>query len=213
MPTVDSAAVPGLLLTRAAPSKVSPWVRRGTVPAYVLPLGGWSAVVPAGPSRAEAPYDDAATVLASRPVPNALRTALGFFVMDQPQKAVVVLRPAGARSTTRWLTWIPGRGALEVPDHAPINVRDLLHAAGLADSERHGALSVLARREGAALGVLVDLLKSLGLPGADLLTSGRVALREDAVLVTPDPRRVARFDRDVAESKDPHAEPEEEGQS
>ena len=53
------------------------------VASHVVPLPSWTAVVPAEPvSRALPPYDDALTVLASRPVAHRLRSAVGLFAID-----------------------------------------------------------------------------------------------------------------------------------
>lgn len=204
MPTDPATTLPGLLLSQAAPDKVAAWLGRGTVPGYVLPLGGWTAVVPAGHSQAAPPYDDALSVLAARPVPGPLRTVLGFFVVEDAQKAVVVIRPQKPRRSQRWLAWVPERGPMAVPTYEPVNVRDLLSAAGLADAERRGVLRVLARRDGECRTLLSDLVDALALPGASLLSGSRVPLQEDATLVTPDPRRVEKFDRDVNERQVSH---------
>lgn len=195
-----NSTLPGLLLSQAAPDKVASWLGRGTVPGFVLPLGGWTGVVPAGPSQAAAPYDDALTVLAARPVPGPLRTSLGFFAVDHGSKAVVVVRPRSPRGSHRWLAWMPESGALEVPHHEPANVRDLLRAAGLQDAERRAVLGVLARRDGSCRDLLVDLVEALALPGAGLLRGGGVPPQEEVTLVRPDPHRVERFDRDVLEA-------------
>lgn len=194
------STLPGVLLSQGAPDKVTSWLGRGTVPGYVLPLGDWTAVVPAGPSQAAPPYDDALAVLAARPVPRQLCTAVGFFAVDGGRKAVVVVRPRSPRGSHRWLAWMPERGAVQVPQHEPANVRDLLDAAGLAPSERRSVLTVLARREGACRDLLVDLIDALGLPGAALLRGSGVGAQQDATLVRPDTHRVDRFDRDVHEA-------------
>ncbi|WP_018155174.1 hypothetical protein [Demetria terragena] len=203
MPKPSAAAtLPGLLLSRAAPSKVSSWLGRGTVPGYVVPLGGWTAVVPAGQSLAAAPYDEAIPVLSARPVPGPLRPMIAFAVMDQPEKAVVVVRPKAGPKSDRWLAWAPDQGAMELPGYASANVRDLLAAAGLDESERGSVLALLGRREGTCRQTLIDVVTALGLPGAEFLGGAGAATKEDAVLVTPERRRVDRFDRDIQEARE-----------
>ena len=108
-----SRTLPGVLLLHADAKLTDAWVRRGVVPSYVVPLPGWTAVVPAGPTQLSAPYDDALTVTANRPVPTRLRTALGFFVIDGI--AVVSAQTRGWRSAPRMVSWTPGHGADEVP--------------------------------------------------------------------------------------------------
>ena len=72
----------GLLLVRGDLPAVSAWVRRGVVPAAVVPLEGWTAVLPEEESFAEPPYTDGALLLAGRHVPRKLGPALGFWVVQ-----------------------------------------------------------------------------------------------------------------------------------
>ncbi|BDZ58374.1 hypothetical protein [Barrientosiimonas endolithica] len=203
-----SSTLPGLLLLQAAPAKARSWLRRGTVPAYVVPLGGWTAVVPAGPSAAAPPYDGATSVLAARPVPGQLRSAMGFFVVGE--RAVLVVHPRGGRSGSRWLAWESEHGSLVLPGHEPATVRDLMGVAGLADSEREGVLGVLRRRGGSCPSMLAALVSALALPGGDLLAGTGVPTKEEAVLVTPHARAVQRFDRDIREDQELRVELGEE---
>jgi hypothetical protein len=104
----------GLLLVSGGTGPVSTWLRRGLVACQVIPLGPWTAVVPTeSSSRAEAPYDNAVMVLAARPVPRRLRSALGFFTVDG--RAVVTVQRPGWRSEVRWLVWEPGAGLVRAP--------------------------------------------------------------------------------------------------
>ena len=68
-----------MLLLQGERAAVVSWVHRGRVPAHVVPLEGWTAVLPAGPSRAASPYDDSIKLLAGRPVASRLRSAIGLF--------------------------------------------------------------------------------------------------------------------------------------
>ena len=68
------------------------------------PVGDWTA---AGGDHAAtaAPYDDARTTLAARPLSTSLRPAIGFFVADR--RGFVVISPPGWRAVKRWLVWVP----------------------------------------------------------------------------------------------------------
>ena len=67
----------GMLLLQGEPDPVASWAQRGLMPVHVVPLQGWTAVLPAGPSHALPPYDDTLKTLAGRPViaPSSLQTA------------------------------------------------------------------------------------------------------------------------------------------
>lgn len=197
--TTRRTTLPGLLLSHGAVGKVVAWMRRGTVPAYVLPLGGWTAVVPAGPSLAAAPYEDGLAVLTARPVPGPLRLAIGFFVHDD--RAVVVLHGRGARTPSRWVTWSRDTGAVVLPGHQPATPRDLLAAANLDASERPAVVRVLRSRSGTPQAMLQELIGALALPGAGMLDGTGVPLGEGAQLVTPTQTVVDRFDRHVGEDR------------
>ena len=194
----------GLLLVSGGPGPVSTWLRRGLVACQVIPLGGWTAVLPIeSSSRAEAPYDDAVTVLAARPVPRRLRSALGFFTIDG--RAVVTVQASGWRSVVRWLVWEPGVGLVRAPDLAVARPSDLLSAAGLRGEPRAVA-DVVSGRDGRADRVLTDLISALGLPGSDLVGPA-VGLRGQ--VVAPTAQSVARFDARMAEQARHRSELEE----
>jgi hypothetical protein len=199
----------GLLLVSGGTGPVSTWVRRGLVACQVIPLDPWTAVLPTETSsRAEAPYDDAVTMLAARPVPRRLRSALGFFTVDG--RAVVTVQGPGWRSEVRWLLWEPGAGLVRAPGLALARPADLLAAAG----GRHGGRSrdpravaeVVASHDGRADAIIVDLLSVLELPGADLVGPG-IGLRGQ--VVAPTAQAVARFDARMAEQARHRSELEE----
>lgn len=194
----------GLLLVSGGTGPVSTWVRRGLVACQVVPLGSWTAVLPTeSSSRAEPPYDDAVTMLAARPVPRRLRSALGFFTIDG--RAVLTVQGQGWRPVVRWLVWEPGTGLVRAPDLELARPSDLLAAAG-----RHGdpraVADVVATRDGRADVIITDLLSVLGLPGADLVGPG-VGLRGQ--VVAPTAQAVARFDARMAEQARHRSELEE----
>ena len=108
----------GVLLLRGEPDQVARWAARGVVASHVVPLPSWTAVVPAEPvSRVLPPYDDALTVLASRPVAHRLRAAVGLFAIDG--RAIVTVQGEAWRAVQRWLVWVPGRGVSRPVRHGP----------------------------------------------------------------------------------------------
>ncbi|SDP08065.1 hypothetical protein SAMN04489867_1365 [Pedococcus dokdonensis] len=194
----------GLLLVSGGTGPVSTWVRRGQVACQVVELGAWTAVLPTErSSRAEPPYDDAVTLLAARPVPRRLRSALGFFTIDG--RAVVTVQGPGWRSALRWLVWEPGVGLVRTPGLELARPSDLLAAAGRPGDARAVA-EVVGGRDGRADGILTDLLAALALPGADLVGPG-VGLRGQ--VVAPTAQAVARFDARMAEQARHRTELEE----
>lgn len=195
----------GLLLVQAEPGAAASWVRRGLVACQVLPLGRWTAIVPTEPaSRAGAPYDDAPSVLVSRPLPRRLRPALGLVVVDG--RAVVVVHGKGLRHDPRWLVWEPGTGHAPTPDLPLARPTDLAAAAGRPGATRQVA-AVVSDRSGDPDRLHTDLLTVLGLPGADLLGPG-VGLRGQ--VVAPTAQAVARFDARMAEIARHHEELEDD---
>lgn len=198
----------GLLLLRGEPAAVARWAARGLVAAHVVPFPQWTALVPVEPcSRAAAPYDDALTVLASRPVAHRLKAALGLFAVEG--RAVVTLQPSGWRAVQRWLVWQPGRGVVRTPALPPARLQDLMRVAGAEQRGTDRALAqLLTDPRGDALGVLADVMGVLGLPGAGILTG-----TEDAgqgSLVEPRGSAVARFEALVSEEARHRAESEED---
>lgn len=190
---------PGLLLLSGDPKRVASWLGRGTVPAYVVPVGGWTAVVPAGESAAAPPYDDGLTMLANRPVPNGFRSALGFFVLGA--RAVMTVHPSGWHAVPRWLFWESGKGSLKVPDLRTGQASDLVDAAGVVTSQGESVRALLRSTEGDPLSLLRDVIETLALPAGRMLGGSGVPTAEDAVLVTPSERDVARFERTVGEER------------
>jgi hypothetical protein len=199
VPWQPVAGTRGLLLVGGGPASVAAWVRRGLVACQVVPLGRWTAVVPAERvSRARPPYDDAVTVLAARRVPHRLRPCIGAFTSGG--RAVLTVQPRGWRGGQRWLVWEPGRGVVTAPGLAPARPVDLVRAA----AGGRGLGGVLADPRGDAELLLRRVWGALGLPGVELLAdggSGRV--------VTPSATAVSRFEARVAEDARHRAELEE----
>ena len=186
----------GLLLLGGRADRVASWVRTGVVAARVVDLDGWTAVCPAEPSsRVAAPYDDALSVLAARPLRGRLRPGLGFFVIED--RAVVTVQPKGFRAAQRWMLWVPGRGLIHAPNLDELHPEELVRIAGRHGPDEADPLRVaLGRREGAPAGWLVELMTALGLPGAGLLGRGQ---GQPGRLVEPDWRSVASFDALMAD--------------
>ncbi len=186
-----------MLLLRGEPDAVATWAQRGLVPVHILPLDGWTAVLPAGPSRATPPYDDTLKALAGRPVASRLRCAMGFFAVDG--NAVITVQPSGWRAIERWFIWSPGQGVVRSRRLAAGRPADLTFAAGAREgAARRAVLDLLVDGRGDALGMLGDLLAILSLPGSDLLRGARdPAASRGSNLVEPSERHVARFERVV----------------
>ncbi|HXR67213.1 MAG TPA: hypothetical protein VN712_01110 [Dermatophilaceae bacterium] len=199
-----------MLLLRGRPDAVATWARRGLLPVHVVPLQGWTAVLPAGPSQAMPPYDDTLRTFAGRPIASRLRSAIGFFAVDG--NAVITVHPSGRRATQRWLVWTPGQGMVQPRRLAAGRPADLVIAAGNDDRAAARVVrDLLADPDGDAHGVLGDLLALLALPGSDLLDGGldpSAAL--GATVVEPDEQQVARFERIIGVEVQHRAELEED---
>jgi len=186
-----------MLLLRGEPDAVANWARRGLVPVHIVPLDGWTAVLPAGPSRAMPPYDDTLEALAGRPVASRLRSAIGLFAVEG--NAVVTVQLSGWRTIQRWFVWSPGQGVVRPRRLAAGRPADLTAAAGAREgAARRGVLDLLVDGSGDAQGVLRQLLALLSLPGSDLLDGARdPAASRGSLLVEPSERHVARFEKVV----------------
>lgn len=192
----------GVLYVQGDRGRAQAWVKRGSVPCYVLPLARWTAVVPAGAAAAPAPYDVGPSVLLSRTVPSGLCSAMGFFEIDG--RVVVTVHPAGWRAVTRWLIWESGRGIARVPSLPAALPADLVRAAGVAGSVEHEVRDVLAERSSAVSDVLADLVGVLAFPGDRLVLGRGVRSAEGAVLVEPDSRSVRQYQRITSERQEIH---------
>jgi len=201
-----------MLLLRGKPDAVASWAKRGLVPVHVVPLEGWTAVLPAGPSRAMPPYDDTLKTLAGRPVSSRLRSAIGVFAVDG--NAVITVHPSGWRTIQRWFVWSPGHGVVR-PEHlAAGRPTDLIAAVGMAtrdDTARRAVRDLLVNADSDADAVLGNLLTLLSLPGSDLLGGGQdPATARDSALVEPGEQHVARFQRTIDDAARHRAELEED---
>ncbi|WP_161958504.1 hypothetical protein [Ornithinimicrobium cavernae] len=186
----------GLLLLRGPLPDVSAWVRRGVVPATVVPMQGWTAVLPEQRSFADPPYADGTMLLAGRPVPRRLGPALGFWVLDG--RAVITVQTRGRRGI-RWVVWEPERGIVSPPGLAvagPVTLQRL--AGGGSRSELVEILHELYVQPDRLLAAVVAVLE---LPGARLLLdSSGVTDLPGAVPVLPAPRQVGYFNDAVRDA-------------
>ena len=190
----------GLLLVSGGAARVGAWLRRGLVACRVVPLGRWTAIVPAeSMSRARPPYDDPLTVLTARRLPARLRPGFGLFTSGE--RAVVSVQPRGFRAAQRWLVWEPGAGVVPTPGLRAARPADLARVVGGG----RGLGAALAEAGGDAEQLLLRVMTALGLPGADLLTGTAPA----GPVVAPSGRTVARFEARVAEEARHRAELEE----
>ncbi len=182
--------VGGLLLVRARADQVTSWVGKGLVSAHVTPLGDWTAVTPAGDHAATAaPYDDARTTLAARPLSTSLRPAIGFFVADR--RGFVVISPPGWRAVKRWLVWSPEDGTVHTPRLAGARPADLASVAGVGAGALPALVAAIRSAHAGPIPWLAGVHSALQLPGQTLLTE-RDAPR--GALVPASAKRVAQFD-------------------
>lgn len=196
----------GVLLLRGDVRTAFAWVRQGIVPSYVVPLAGWTAVVPGGPSQASSPYDDAVRLLLARRVPTRMRAAIGFFRLED--RAVIVVHPRGWRALPRWLVWEREDGVSNLPGLPAARPVDMAMAAGVVPESVRALREILTDRSASADDVLADLMGALALPGERLL-SGQVKDAESAALVEPLTKAVERFSRVTKEDKEIRSELEQ----
>ena len=199
-----------MLLLQGELHPVVAWAERGLVPVHVVPLQGWTAVLPAGPSYAMPPYDDTLKTLAGRPVPSRLRSAIGLFAVDG--NAVISAHPSGWRATQKWFVWSPGKGVVQPRQLVSGRPADLVAAAGTHETGARSLVrDILVDGGGDAPGLLGDLLSLLALPGSDLLDGGHdPATVLGSTMVEPGEQHVARFEKIVSDEARHRAELEEE---
>ena len=199
-----------MLLLRGRPGAVASWAGRGLVPVHVVPLEGWTAVLPAGPSQAMPPYDDTLKIFAGRPVALRLRSAIGLFAVDG--NAVITVHLPGRRAIQRWLVWAPGEGIVQPRPLVAGRPVDLVRAADISDpAVRRDVRDLLVDGDGDAYGVLGDLFVLLALPGAGLfLGEHDPATARDSTRVEPREEHVARFEKTIRDEARHRAELEEQ---
>jgi hypothetical protein len=199
-----------MLLLQGEPDPVASWAERGLVPVHVVPLEGWTAVLPAGPSQAMSPYDDTLMTFAGRPVPSRLRSAIGLFAVDG--NAVISAHPSGWRATQRWFVWSPGEGVVQPRHLVAGRPADLIAVAGTRErGARSLVRDILIDGGGDAPGLLGDLLDLLALPGSELLDGGQdPAMMPGSAIIEPGEQHVARFEKIVSDEARHRAELEEE---
>lgn len=196
----------GVLLLHGDVKTATAWSRQGVVPSYVVPLAGWTAVVPGGPSQASKPYDDAVRLLLARRVPSRMRAAIGFFRFDD--RGVIVVHPRGWRALPRWLVWERGDGVAGLPGLPLARPGDMAMAAGVVPEAVRSLRDILTDRTAVLDDVLADLMGALALPGERLL-HGKVKDAEGAALVEPTTKAVERFSRVTKEDNEIRSELEQ----
>lgn len=196
----------GMLLLQGEPDPVASWAQRGLMPVHVVPLQGWTAVLPAGPSQASPPYDDTLKTLAGRPVPLRLRCAIGLFAVDG--NAVISTHIPRRRARQRWFVWSPGEGVVQPQQLVAGRPADLIAAAGTRErGARSLVRDILVDSGGDVPGLLDDLLDLLALPGSELLSGVQdPATVPGSTVVAPDEQHVARFEKIVTDEARHRAE-------
>lgn len=189
----------GLLLLAGSRTEVDGWVARHVAPVVVVPVKGWTLVAAVGSSHVGAPYDDAATVLAARPVPAKAGPALGFFEIDG--RAVVTVHAAGRRRTPTWVVWEPDLGLLRPPGLELAGPAEVVRVAGRPSSTREELVDLLHETQARPVTMLQAVMATLELPGTRFLTDPLLVRDQpDARLHEPDARQVSWFEDSVADS-------------
>ncbi|WP_156188208.1 hypothetical protein [Arsenicicoccus sp. oral taxon 190] len=198
-----------MLLVRGRREQVIRWVRRGTLPVHVVPGTPWTALVPAGPSRAAEPYADGVAMLAAHPVRLRLKPAVGLWV--DGDRAVITCWPSRWRRGQRWVQWLPGEGPGPVTGFPLARPVDLAQATGFGRQEgAPGAIrDLLGDPGGTAADVLEDLAVLLGLPHAAVLRGKPAGDLPGAELVVPADEAVQRFEKVVTDEQRLDTEVEE----
>lgn len=189
----------GLMLLRGGRSEVEAWVARTVAPVLVVPAGRWTAVVAAGSSQVGTPYDDAATVLAARPVPAKAGPGLGFFLVDD--RVVVTVHTPGRRRGPGWVVWEPDLGLLRPPGLQLAGPAEVVRVAGAGPRVRDELVDLLHETRARPVLMLQAVVATLDLPmGSILADPGKAADLAGATLHEPRPREVAWFEDAVADS-------------
>lgn len=191
-----------MLYLRGDRRRVDAWVRHGSAPCFVVPLAGWTGVVPSGPVAVPPPFDEAHTVLAARGVPSGMRNAIGLFDIDG--RVVLTVHPVGWRAITRWLVWEPGRGIASMHQLPSASTANLVRAAGVSDATATDVRAVLADRTAGVADVLGELVDLLELPGDRMVLGKGVKSAAGSTLVEPDSRSVRDYERVVLERQEIH---------
>lgn len=189
----------GLVLASGPRPEVDAWVVSSVVPVAVVPQERWTAVVATGESRAEAPYDDGALVLASRALPAKAAPGIGFFEIDG--RAVVTVHLPGRRREVRWVVWQPDTGLTRPPGLPLAGPAEVVRAAAADPQARDELVELLHETGVRPARMLQAVMATLGLPFARLVERpSRVDQLEGARRHTPDPRQVGWFDDAVRDS-------------
>lgn len=166
-PAPSEQVARGLVLLRGRPADVVGWVTRSVVPLLQVPTEAWTGALVVGSSQVGAPYDDAATLLAARPVPARAGPALGFFEIDG--RAVVTVHGPGRRRGPGWVVWEPDLGLLRPPGLELAGPAELVRVAGVQPPVRDELVDLLHEKRARPVMMLQAVLATLGLPLAGAL--------------------------------------------
>ncbi len=200
----------GVLVTRGRADAVAAWAGRGLVPVHLVPFDGWTVLQPAGPSRGHPPYDDALEVLAGRPVPGRLRSAIGLFAVGG--NAVVTMHPLRlACRAALGGVGAPARGGPAGPAGRRSARRPGPHGRRRTARRPARWSTPCATPPVTRTGSWPTCAAALGLPGARLLDGrDRPQDMDGYRLVEPGSQHVARFHAAVTDDARLRAEMEED---
>lgn len=190
----------GLVLLGGARTEVEAWVARTVVPVVVAPAAGWTIVALAGPTQVGAPYDDATTLLAGRPVPAKAAPALGFFVIDG--RAVITAHtPTGRGKGPRWVVWEPDLGLLRPPGLELAGPAEITRLARCPVEVRDELVDLLHETRSRPITMVQAVMATLSLPGARLIAEPAMASSlPGATAHQPARKELGYFEDAVADS-------------
>lgn len=198
-PASSEPVARGLVLLRGRPAEVDAWVGRSVVPLLRVPTEAWTGALVLGPSQVDAPYDDAATLLAARPVPARAGPALGFFEIDG--RAVVTVHGPGRRRGPGWVVWEPDLGLLRPPGLELAGPGELVRIAGAGPHVRDELVDLLHEKRARPVVMLQAVLATLELPLAGTLADlGAATGLPGATRHEPRQRELGWFEDAVADS-------------
>ncbi|MDO5739533.1 MAG: hypothetical protein Q4P07_05245 [Ornithinimicrobium sp.] len=188
-----------LLLLGGSRAEVAVWASRCVAPIVTVPAQGWTIAIAAGDAQVGTPYDDAAMLLAARPVPVKAAPALGFFQIDD--RAVLTVHGMVRPRSPRWVVWEQEIGLLRPPGLDLAGPAEIARLAGCSPAVRDELVDLLHEARSRPLTMLQAIMATLSLPGARLLADPRLASDlPGAIRYRPASKEVGFFEDAVADS-------------